>query len=328
MRRREFITLLGGAAAWPLAARAQQRAMPVIGYLAIGSRDAQRERNLVAFRGGLAEIGYIEGRNLAIEYRWAEGRNERLPELASELVRRPVSVIVTSGGTPAALAAKTATNSIPIVFSVGTDPVEIGLVASLNRPGGNLTGIAQLTNAVQAKRLEILHELVPSATTLALLLNPANPRAVESETREAQSAARRLGVNMFVLNASNAGEIYTAFEKLVEQRAGGLVVSADANFTMRAEQIVALAARYAVPAIYLWRDYPVAGGLMSYGPPVPENARIQGVYAGRILKGEKAGELPVQQGTRVELIINLKTARALGITVPPPLYALATEVIE
>jgi putative ABC transport system substrate-binding protein len=327
MKRREFMTLAGGAAAWPLAARAQQRAMPVIGYLAIGSRDAQRERNLVAFRRGLDEIGYVEGRNLAIEYRWTEGRNDRLPGLASELVRRPVSVIVTSGGTPAALAAKTATNSIPIVFSVGTDPVEIGLVASLNRPGGNLTGIAQLITAVLAKRLEILHELVPSATTFALLLNPANP-SVESETREAQSAARRLGVNVLVLNASNAAEIYTAFEKLVEQRAGGLVVSADANLTMRAEQIVALAARYAVPAIYLWRDYTVAGGLMSYGPPVPENARIQGVYAGRILKGENPGELPVQQATKIELIINMKTATALGLTVPLSLRGRADEVIE
>jgi len=328
MKRRDFITLLGGAAAaWPLAARAQQATMPVVGYLAIGARDAQRERSLTAFRQGLGEIGYVEGRNVEIDYRWAERSNDELPHLALELVRRRVSVIVTTGGTPTALAAKAATKSIPIVFSVGADPVEIGLVANLNRPGGNLTGAVNLSTAVLAKRFEMLHELVPSATTLGLLANPANP-IFETETKEAQSATQQLGVNLLVAKASNAGEIFTAFAKLGEERVGALVVSSDASLSTRSEQIVALAARQALPAIYLFRDNTVAGGLMSYGPNLTETAHISGAYAGRILKGEHAGDLPVQQVTKLDLVINLKTAKALGLTVPLPLLGRADEVIE
>jgi putative ABC transport system substrate-binding protein len=328
LRRRDFITLLGCATAWPLAARAQQQRMPVIGYLAIGTRDAQRERALAALRQGLSETGYIEGRNVEIDYRWAERSNDQLPDLALELVRRRVSVIVTASGTPTALAAKAATTSIPIVFSVGADPVEIGLVTNLNRPGGNLTGAAGLITAVVAKRVEMLHELVPSATTLGLLTNPANPTLFETETKDAQNAAQQLGVGLLVVKASNADEIFTAFEKLGEQRVGGLVVTSDASLGTRAEQIVALAARHALPAIYLRGDFATAGGLISYGPNVTENARIEGVYAGRILKGAHAGDLPVQQLTKFDLVINLKTAKTLGLTVPITLLGRADEVIE
>jgi putative tryptophan/tyrosine transport system substrate-binding protein len=328
MRRRDFIKgMTRSAFAWPLAARAQHPATPVIGLLGTRLTDEYVDRQ-GAFHQGLKDTGYVEGQNVAIDYRWAESQSDRLPALAAELVRRQVDVIVTSGGPPAALAAKTATRTIPIVFSLGVDPVEAGFVASLNRPGGNLTGVALLIGAVVAKRAELLHELVPAATLIALLTNPANPLLIETETRELQAAARVLGVRLLVLNATSPTEIEAAFASLVEQRAGGLLVSTDPSFTSRLDQIVALAARYTVPAIYGWRDYTAVGGLMSYGPNRSDFFRLQGVYAGRILKGEKPADLPVQQVTKIELIVNLKTAKALGLTIPLPLLGRADEVIE
>ena len=327
MRRREFITLLGSAAVWPLAARAQQAAMPAIGVLSAEWRDLFADR-LRAFHEGLSETGYVEGRNLAIEYRWAEGRNDQLPALAAELVRRQVTVIVTAGSTPAALAARAATTTIPIVFYLGADPVEVGLVTSLSRPGGNLTGVVTLNVEVGAKRLELLHELIPTATVVALLLNPTNPTLAQTLSRDLQAAARTLGLQLHVLHASNEREIDTAFATLVQLRAGALVIGADALFNSRSEQLAALTVRHAVPAIYQFREFVSAGGLMSYGTTVVDTYRPVGVYTGRILKGEKPAELPVQQATRLELIINLKTAKALGITVPLPLLGRADEVIE
>ena len=327
MRRREFITLLGSAAVWPLAARAQQAAMPAIGVLSAEWRDLFADR-LRAFHEGLSETGYVEGRNLAIEYRWAEGRNDQLPALAAELVRRQVTVIVTAGSTPAALAARAATTTIPIVFYLGADPVEVGLVTSLSRPGGNLTGVVTLNVEVGAKRLELLHELIPTATVVALLLNPTNPTLAQTLSRDLQAAARTLGLQLHVLHASNEREIDTAFATLVQLRAGALVIGADALFNSRSEQLAALTIRHAVPAIYQFREFVSAGGLMSYGTTVVDTYRPVGVYTGRILKGEKPAELPVQQATRLELIINLKTAKALGITVPLPLLGRADEVIE
>jgi putative ABC transport system substrate-binding protein len=327
VRRREFITLLGSAAVWPLAARAQQAAMPAIGVLSAEWRDLFADR-LRAFHEGLSETGYVEGRNLAIEYRWAEGRNDQLPALAAELVRRQVTVIVTAGSTPAALAARAATTTIPIVFYLGADPVEVGLVTSLSRPGGNLTGVVTLNVEVGAKRLELLHELIPTATVVALLLNPTNPTLAQTLSRDLQAAARTLGLQLHVLHASNEREIDTAFATLVQLRAGALVIGADALFNSRSEQLAALTVRHAVPAIYQFREFVSAGGLMSYGTTVVDTYRPVGVYTGRILKGEKPAELPVQQATRLELIINLKTAKALGITVPLPLLGRADEVIE
>jgi putative ABC transport system substrate-binding protein len=330
VRRREFITLLAGAAAaWPLAARAQQRPLPVIGYLSSGSRDALwREINSPSLQRGLAESGYVEGRNVTIEYRFSEGRNDRLPELADDLVRRQVAVIVTAGGTPAALAAKAATQTIPVVFSVGTDPVQIRLVPSLNRPGGNLTGFAQLVSAVIAKRLELIRELLPKAMTFALLTNPANPRVVEDETRELQIAARQFGVEVEILPASTGTEVAIAFTKLAERRTDGLIVSSDAGISSNRELIVGLAAHYAIPAIYQWHYYTEIGGLMSYGPDLSESSLVTGRYAGRILKGEKPADLPVQQADKIELVINLKTAKALGLTFPLSLLGRADRVIE
>jgi putative ABC transport system substrate-binding protein len=327
VRRREFITLLGSAAVWPLAARAQQAAMPAIGVLSAEWRDLFADR-LRAFHEGLSETGYVEGRNLAIEYRWAEGRNDQLPALAAELVRRQVTVIVTAGSTPAALAARAATTTIPIVFYLGADPVEVGLVTSLSRPGGNLTGVVTLNVEVGAKRLELLHELIPTATVVALLLNPTNPTLAQTLSRDLQAAARTLGLQLHVLHASNEREIDTAFATLVQLRAGALVIGADALFNSRSEQLAALTVRHAVPAIYQFREFVSAGGLMSYGTTVVDTYRPVGVYTGPILKGEKPAELPVQQATRLELIINLKTAKALGITVPLPLLGRADEVIE
>jgi putative ABC transport system substrate-binding protein len=332
MRRREFITLLGGAATapsllWPFGVRAQQPAMPVIGVLSAEWPDRFADR-LRAFHQGLSETGYIEGRNLAIEYRWAEGRNDRLPALAVELVRRQVTVIVTAGSTPAALAARAATATIPIVFYLGADPVEVGLVTSLSRPGGNLTGVVTLNVEVAAKRLELLHEMVPTATIVALLVNPTTTPLAETMTRDLQAAARTLGLRLHVLHADSEREIDTAFATLVQLRAGALVIGTDALFNSRSEQLAALAVRHAVPAIYQYREFVSAGGLMSYGTTVVDTYRAVGICAGRILKGERPAELPVQQATRLELIINMKTAKALGLTVPLPLSGRADELIE
>jgi putative tryptophan/tyrosine transport system substrate-binding protein len=327
LRRREFITLLGGAAAWPLAARGQQPTMPVVGVLSAEWPASFADR-LRAFQEGLSETGYVEGRNLAIEYRWAEGQNDRLPALAAELVRRQVSVIVAPGSTPATLAAREATTTIPILFYIGADPVEAGLVTSLSRPGGNLTGVVTLNVEVVAKRLELLHELVPTATIIAALINPTNPVLAETLTRDLQVAADRLGVQLHVLHVSSERDFDRVFASLVQLRAGGLVIGADALFNSRSEELAALTVRHAVPAIYQFREFVSVGGLMSYGTTVVDTYRQLGVYTGRILRGEKPAELAVQQATKLQLIINMKTAKALGLTVPLPLLGRADEVIE
>jgi len=326
MKRREFITLLGGAVAWPVPARAQQPALPVIGLLDGGSAD--QFANLVgAFRQGLKETGYIEGQNIAIEYRWADGQNDKLPTLAADLVRRQVAVI-SALTTPAALAAKAATTTIPIVFFVAGDPVELGLVASLNRPSGNLTGTTTLTLEVGPKRLELLHEMVPTATVIALLVNPTSPNLAEAQARDLRTAARTLGLQVHVLQASTDNDFDTVFANLAQLRAGGFVISSDSFFFSRSEQLAALAARHAVPAIYPFREHAAAGGLISYGASLEDSHRLAGIYAGRILKGEKPANLPIQQSTRFELVINIKTAKALGINVPLHLQQIADEVIE
>jgi putative ABC transport system substrate-binding protein len=327
-KRREFITLLGGAAvAWPVAARAQQPAMPVIGLLASESPDPYANR-VRAFRQGLDETGYVEGRNVTIEYRWAEGRNDRLPALAADLVRRQVSVIAAPGSTPGALAAKAATTKIPIVFVTGADPIAAGLVQSLSRPGGNVTGVATLNVEVGPKRLQLLHEVVPAASTMALLVNPTNPTLADALVRDAQAAARPLGLQLHVLHARTAPDFDKAFASVAELRAGALVIGADIYFNSQIEQLAALTLRHAVPAIYQLRAFATAGGLMSYGGSLTDAYRLAGIYTGRILKGENPADLPVQQGTKVELFINLKTAKALGLTVPLPLLARADEVVE
>jgi putative tryptophan/tyrosine transport system substrate-binding protein len=328
MRRREFITLVGGAAAvWPLTARAQQGALPVIGILHLTSLETNREK-LAAFRVGLDETGYIDNKNVTIEYRWAQGQNDRLSQLVAELVRRQVSVIVVLESTNGALAAKAATQTIPIVFMQGADLVRIGLVDSLNRPGGNLTGINLLLTEVAGKRLELLLELVPAAKLIAYLRNPTNPVFAESETKEVQIAARAHGVGLLLANASSTGEIETAFADLVQRRADALLVASDGFLLDHPDQIVALAARYEVPAIYAWREAMTVGGLMSYGTNIIDAWRQAGVYTGRILKGERPADLPVQQVTKFELLINFKTAKALGLTFPLTLLGRANEVIE
>ena len=327
MRRRELITLLGGAAvAWPLVAHAQQKAMPVIGYLASGS-PGSRAPDLVAFQQGLSETGYVEGQNLAIEYRWAEGHYDRLPALAADLVARKVDVIVTTGGLTPALAAKSATSTIPIVFTTGADPVAESLVASLARPGGNLTGFSILVSELMPKRLELLSELVPQAKVIAFLVNPNNA-ASERGVRDLQEAARDKGVQVAMVKAGSENEIDAAFATLVQLHAGALVVDADPFFSSRREQLVALASRDAVPAIYGWREFPAAGRLIRDGSSRTAVSREAGIYAGRILKGAKPADLPVQQPTTFELVVNLKTAKALGLTVPQSILGRADEVIE
>ena len=325
MRRREFIALVGGAAAWPVVARGQQTAMPVIGILSVGSLEPDAKR-MKGVRRGLTEIGYVEGQNVAIEYRGAQYQYDQLPTLARDLINRQVSVIVTIG-TSAALAAKAATDTIPIVFGIGADPVRLRVVTSLNRPGGNITGYYILNTAVMGKRLELLHELVPAVRVVALLAN-LNSAFTKTETSELREASRALGVELRALNATNEGEIDTAFATLAKEHSVPLVVSADAFFTDRPAQLIALAARYAIPAIYPYREFADAGGLISYGSDIVEGYRLIGTYAGRILKGAKPADLPIQQVVKIELVINQKTAKALGLTVPPTLLARADEVIE
>ena len=326
MRRREFITLLGGAAAaWPAAARAQQPALPIVGLMIAGSPGPLR-RATEGFREGLKEAGFVEGQNVAIQYRFAEGQFDRFPAFASDLVGRQVEVLFTtsSAGT---LAAMRATTTIPVVFAIGEDPVTLGIVASLNRPGGNVTGIYQFTTGLEAKRLGLLREIVPKTTTMAVLINP-NFSAADTQLRDVHDAATHLGVQLVVLRANAESDLDAAFSTLVQQRAGALLVCGSPFFFGRREQLVGLTARHAVPAIYEWREYAAAGGLMSYGTDLAESYRQGGIYAGRILKGAKPADLPVMQATKFEFVINLSTARALGIDVPPTLSARADEVIE
>jgi putative ABC transport system substrate-binding protein len=327
MRRREFIRLFGGAAvSWPFAVYAQQRPMPVIGFVNAASPGPLRQQ-IAAFSEGLKNSDYVEGQNVAVEYRWAEGQYDRLPALVADLVRQQVSVIVAGGGAPAVLAAKAATTTIPIVFSAGGDPVGLGVVASLNRPGGNITGVYIFTSGLEAKRLGLLHEMVPKATPIAVLVN-SNFADAENQLRDVQEAAARLGVQLVVLRANAESDFDPAFATLVRQQAGALLVCSSPFFNGRREQLVVLAARHAIPAIFEWRDFAAAGGLMSYGTDLADAYRQVGVYAGRILKGAKPVDLPVVQSTRFELVINLSTAKALGIEVPPGLSARADEVIE
>ena len=327
MRRRDFIKVMAGSAvAWPLAARAQQAAMPVIGFLGGGSPET--DGHLVAgFRQGLSESGYVEGRNVSIEYRWAEDQNDRLPALVTDLVRRQVTVII-AGNTPGVVAAKAATATIPIVFLTAADQVAAGFAASLNRPGGNLTGVTFLGVEIGRKHFELLREVVPTASTIAFLLNPTNRTLAGPLTRDAQAAAHSLGLKLHVLHASTDRDIDDAFATLAQLRADGLVIGTDLFFTNRSKQLAALTARHAVPAIYHYRGFAAAGGLMSYGGSVADAFRLAGGYTGRILKGEKPADLPVVRATKVELIINLKTAKALSINVPNTLIGRADEVIE
>jgi putative ABC transport system substrate-binding protein len=326
MKRRDFIALVSGAAVgWPFVARTQQPVMPVVGYLS-NSPDTDAD-NLRAFRQGLSETGYGEGRNVAIEYRWTDGQNNRFPTLAADLVRRQVTVIA-AGANAAALAAKAATTTIPIVFYTGADPVGVGLVASLNRPGGNLTGVTSLNAELTPKRLELVHELVPTATIMALLVNPTNPSLAETQSRDVQVAARTLGLQIHVLHASTERDFEAVFAALVQLRAGALLIGADQFLNERTEQLAALALSHAMPTIYEFRRSAAAGALMSYGGSLTDMWREVGVYAGRVLKGEKPADLPILQPTKFELVINLKTAKGLGLTIPPRMLAVADEVIE
>jgi len=327
MRRREFIAGLGSAAAWPAVVRAQRVATPVIGV--VSPRAPDRAGDVVAgIRRGLAEIGFVEGRNLAVEYRWAEDHLERLPALIDDLVRRQIAVIITAGSTEAARAAKAATKSIPIVFLIGSDPVEVGMVASLNRPGGNLTGVAILTIEVLAKRLELLHEAVPTVNSIGCIIDSTNPVAAEAQTKELQLAARNHGLRLLVVNASRPSDFETAFATMAREHSGALVVGSDAVFHSYADQLVALAASQRMPAIFAWPEVAEAGGLMSYGTDFPSAWRQLGVYAGRVLKGEKPADLPVDRVTKMELVLNTKTAKALGLTFPTALLVRADGVIE
>jgi putative tryptophan/tyrosine transport system substrate-binding protein len=327
MKRREFITLLGGsAAAWPLRARAQQPGIPVIGYVSSEARESDSFR-LPAFFQGLSETGFVERQNVTVEYRWADHQPHRLPELLADLVRRQVAVIVTLGSVPVARIAKATTTSIPIVFEIGNDPVRVGLVTSLNRPGGNITGVTTLNVEIGPKRLELLHELVPATSVIALLVNPTNPNA-ETLSRDMQAAARNLGLQSHVLHASTTSEIDEAFENLAKLQAGGLIIGPDPFFSTRKSQLGALALHRTMPTIYHYREFVAAGGLMSYGPSSIDAFRQAGVYTGRILKGEKPANLPVMQPTKFELVINLKTVKALGLAVPDKLLVAADEVIE
>jgi len=329
IRRRDFVILLGcgTAAAWPLAAHAQQSKVPVVGFLHPGSAEPNASL-LAAFRKGLAEAGYTEGKNVAIEFRWAHGENSRLGEMAADLVQRQVAVIVTPIGTVTVLAAKTATSTIPIVFSAGTDPVKAGIVASLRRPGGNVTGVNYMAAELSAKRLSLLHELTPRATRIALLVNPANPVPAETVPKDTEAAAETIGLHIDVYKAETSREIEMAFDAIIQNRADALVIGADAFFIDRRVQIVTLATRYLLPTVYFLREFAEIGGLMSYGASDFGRYREVGIYTGRILKGEKPADMPVVQPTQFELVINLSTARAIGITVPPSLLAQANEVIE
>jgi len=327
MRRRDFFKVIGAlATAWPLAARAQQAAMPVIGFLCATTAEGYAAP-LAAFRRGLHEAGFIEGRNVAIEYRWAEDQNDRLPALAADLVRNQVTVIV-AAGTPAALAAKAATSTIPMVFYIGVDPIEAGLVTSLARPGGNITGVTNLNADLVPKRLQLVHELAPTATVIALLVNPTSPTLAETSMKEAQAAAHTLGLQLHVLHASTERDLDEAFRTSVQLRAGALVISPDASFSSLSKQFGALTLRYGMPTIYQFRDFAAAGGLLSYGGDVSEFNRQVGVLTGRIIKGEKPTDLPVQQSAKMELFINLKTAKALGLTIPQSVLVRADELIE
>src|SRR6516165_304567 len=328
MRRREFIRLFSSTVvAWPLTARAQQAAMPVIGFLNSGSPEGFTPQ-LAGFRQGLNEVGYTEGQNVAIEFRWAKSQYDRLPGLAADLVRRQVAIIVATGGSVSAIAAKSVTTTIPIVFTSGGDPVQLGLVASLNRPGGNVTGVNLFTSTLAAKRLELLHELVPAARVVAMLVNPTNPNW-EADTKAVQTAAPAIGVQIVVLKASNGTEIGKAFDALSEYKVDAILVGADPLFNNSGrDQLIVVTARHAVPAIYDFRDVTVAGGLVSYGSNLAEGYRLAGIYAGRILKGMKPADLPVQQPSKFEFVINLKTAKALGLTIPNQMQLLADEVIE
>jgi putative ABC transport system substrate-binding protein len=327
MNRREFIAKAGGVAAavWPLVARAQQPAKPVVGFLNVASPNGY-EPHVAAFRDGLKERGFVEGQNVAIEFRWAEGQNDRLANMAADLVRREVSVIVAN--TPANMAAKAATSTIPIVFTTASDPVQIGLVSNLSRPGGNITGVSQLNVEIGPKRLELAHQLMPTATSVAFLVNPRNVSRAETLTRDAQAAAVPLGLKVHVLPAFTDAEIDAAFAGFAQLKAGVLVIGADALFNSKSQLLAELSLRYAVPAIYQYIEFADAGGLLSYGGSIKESYRWAGIYTGRILKGERPGDLPVQQSTTVELIVNLKTAKALGIPVPLPLLGRADKVIE
>ena len=326
MKRREFVSLFGAAITWPLVAHAQQPTLPVVGFLNAASAQ-NYTRQLAAFLKGLGESGYVDGRNVAVEYRWAEDQNDRLPAMAADLVHRQAAVIAATS-TPAALAAKAATTTIPIIFELGSDPVQLGLVASLSRPGGNVTGVTSSNIEVAPKRLELLHELLPTARVMALLVDPTDPTNAKTTVSEVSAAAHTFGLQLHVLNASNESDFTEVFAKLIQLGAGGLVVSGGPFFASHEKQLAALTVRHAVPAAFEHRAFTAAGGLLSYGSDITDAYRLTGIYTGRILRGDKPAELPVQRATKVELYINLKTAKALGLSVPPALQARADEMIE